>query len=56
MAVSAHAPLSIWAVSDGRAGIENQVLGLAEAVARLTPTEVTVKRLAFKPLFDRWLR
>ncbi|WP_296814430.1 mitochondrial fission ELM1 family protein [Brevundimonas sp.] len=54
MAVSAHAPLSIWAVSDGRAGIENQVLGLAEAVARLTPAEVTVKRLAYKPLFDRW--
>ena len=54
MAVSAHAPLSIWAVSDGRAGIENQVLGLAEAVARLTPAEVAPKRLAYKPLFDRW--
>lgn len=47
-------PLSIWAVSDGRAGIENQVLGLAEAIQRLTPAEITPKRLRFSPLFDRW--
>ncbi len=46
-------PLTVWAVADGRAGIENQALGLAEAVARLTPAEITVKRLKFKPLFDR---
>jgi len=46
-------PLTIWAVSDGRAGIENQALGLAEAVARLTPAEITVKRLRYAPLFDR---
>ena len=46
--------LTIWAVSDGRAGIENQVLGLAEAVARLVPADIIVKRLHYAPLFDRW--
>lgn len=40
--------LSIWAVSDGRAGIEAQGLGLAQAVARLRPAEVSIKRLAFR--------
>jgi hypothetical protein len=40
--------LSIWAVSDGRAGIENQALGLAEAVARLTPARVETKRIAYR--------
>ncbi len=48
------APLRIWAVSDGRAGIENQVLGLAEAVARLTPSEITPKHLRWRKAFD-WL-
>ncbi len=48
------APLTIWAVSDGRAGIENQALGLAEAIARLTPAEVVVKRIHYSALFDRW--
>jgi mitochondrial fission protein ELM1 len=42
------APLSIWAVSDGRAGIEGQVTGLAEAVARLRSAEVSVKRLTWR--------
>lgn len=46
--------IRIWAVSDGRAGIENQVLGLAEAVARLTPADVTVKRVAYKHGLGRW--
>ena len=46
------APLAIWAVSDGRAGIENQALGVAEAVARLRPAEISIKRIAWKP----WLR
>ena len=41
-------PLNIWAVSDGRAGIEAQALGLAEAVARLRPAQVSVKRIAWK--------
>ena len=47
-------PLTLWAVSDGRAGIANQVLGLAEAVARLTPADIVVKTLRYAPLFDRW--
>lgn len=41
-------PLRVWAVSDGRAGIEAQVVGLSEALARLVPCEVTVKRVAWK--------
>lgn len=40
--------LSIWAVSDGRAGIEAQAVGLAQAVARLRPAKVSVKHLAFR--------
>jgi len=46
-------PLNIWAVSDGRAGIESQVLGLAEAVARLRPAAITPKRVRFGGLYDR---
>jgi len=45
---------AIWAVSDGRAGLANQVLGLAEAVARLSPRPVTVKTADFTPAW-RWL-
>ncbi len=45
------APLRIWAVSDGRAGIEAQALGLAEAVARLKPAEIVCKRIAW----PRWM-
>jgi mitochondrial fission protein ELM1 len=41
-------PLRIWAVSDGRAGIEAQALGLAEAVARLRPALITVKRIGWR--------
>ncbi len=40
--------LIIWAVSDGRAGIEAQALGLAEAVARRRPARVVVKRIGWK--------
>ncbi|HEX8570862.1 MAG TPA: mitochondrial fission ELM1 family protein [Caulobacteraceae bacterium] len=43
----------IWAVSDGRAGIENQVLGLAEAVARLTPAQVEIKRVKYDGILGR---
>jgi mitochondrial fission protein ELM1 len=46
-------PLSIWVVSDGRTGIENQALGLAEAVQRLTPADITVKRICWRQAFDR---
>ena len=53
MAKAQKPPLTIWAVSDGRAGIEAQVVGLADAVARLTPAEITVKRIAWKAPFGR---
>jgi mitochondrial fission protein ELM1 len=45
--------LSIWTVSDGRAGIENQALGLAEAIARRTPARITVKRVSLRTPW-RW--
>ena len=48
MAQAQPPPLSIWAVSDGRAGIEAQALGLAEAVARLRPATVVVRRVRWK--------
>lgn len=48
------APLSVWVVSDGRAGIQNQALGLAEAVARLTPAEIAIQTVRWRPAFDRW--
>lgn len=37
--------LQCWVVTDGRAGIENQALGLAEAVARRTAIRITTKRI-----------
>lgn len=46
-------PLIIWAVSDGRAGIEAQALGLAEAVARQRPAEVVVKRVGWRGVLGR---
>lgn len=46
-------PLSIWVVSDGRTGIQNQALGLAEAVARLTPAQIVIKQVRWRPAFDR---
>lgn len=33
--------------------MENQALGLAEAVARLTPADIVVKRVRWRTLFDR---
>jgi mitochondrial fission protein ELM1 len=48
MAKATPPHLTIWAVSDGRAGIEAQALGLAEAVARLRPAQVAVKHVAWK--------
>lgn len=48
MAVQPKAtPLTIWAVSDGRAGIENQVIGLAEAVARQHKATIEIKRVGW---------
>ncbi len=40
-------PLHVWVVTDGRAGIENQALGLAEAISRQAQAEITVKRIAW---------
>lgn len=55
MEVEPHrAPLSVWVVSDGRTGIENQALGLAEAVQRLFPSEITIKRIRWRAAFDKW--
>lgn len=34
-----------WAVTDGRPGMENQALGLAEALAALQPLHIEVKRV-----------
>lgn len=45
-------PLDVWVVTDGRAGIEAQALGLAEAVAELAAARITVKRVRWRP----WLR
>ena len=50
-------PRLIWAVSDGRAGIDNQVLGLAEAVARQiatdgSPAQIVHKQIGWKAPFD----
>lgn len=41
-------PLTVWAVSDGRAGIENQALGLAEAIGRRVPANIRVKRVRLR--------
>ncbi len=44
------APLRLWLVGDGKAGHENQSLGLADALARLTPVTVehlTIPRSSF---------
>lgn len=48
-----RSPLSVWVVSDGRAGIENQALGLAEALQRLSPSVITVKRVGWRKAFDK---
>lgn len=51
-------PLVVWAVSDGRAGIEAQVVGLAGALARLRPCDVVVKKIGWKGAMGRlpwWL-
>ncbi len=34
-----------WALSDGRSGVENQALGLAEAIGRLTPLKIIAHRI-----------
>lgn len=58
MADTPPSPLTVWAVSDGRAGMEAQALGLAEAVARRRPAQIAVKRIGWTPPVGRlpwWL-
>lgn len=58
MAKQAPPPLTIWAMSDGRAGIEAQAVGLAEAIARQRKAQVVVKRIGWKSWLGRlpwWL-
>jgi mitochondrial fission protein ELM1 len=50
---SDQTPLSIWVVSDGRTGMENQALGLAEAVQRLFSSSITIKRVRWRSAFDK---
>lgn len=47
-------PLTIWTVTDGRAGIENQAVGLAEAIARRVPARIVKKRVQLRTPFS-WL-
>jgi mitochondrial fission protein ELM1 len=51
--VGLQKPLSIRVVSDGRIGMENQALGLAEALQRLSPSEITVRRVKWRKAFDK---
>lgn len=48
MTADAAAPLTIWAVSDGRAGMRDQAVGLAEAVARKRSSRVSVKTIGWR--------
>lgn len=45
--------LTIWAVSDGRTGIANQAIGLAEAVARLRRANVRIKTVKWQGRIGR---
>ncbi|MDP1872933.1 MAG: mitochondrial fission ELM1 family protein [Phenylobacterium sp.] len=48
MTDSTETPLRVWVVSDGRTGIENQGLGLVEALGALRPVELTIKRVGWR--------
>jgi len=45
--------ISCWVVTDGRAGIEAQALGLAEAVAEFRTIEISTKRISVQAPFRR---
>ena len=47
-------PLRLRVVSDGRIGIQNQALGLAEAVQRLRPADIEICRIGWRSAFDKW--
>lgn len=53
VAPPAERPLELWAVSDGRVGMENQALGLCEAIARQAPARIVKKRVVWTPGFER---
>jgi mitochondrial fission protein ELM1 len=46
-----NSALSCWIISDGRRGIENQAMGLAEAVARLRPMNIDRKIISNGQVF-----
>lgn len=46
--------LTIWTVTDGRAGIEAQALGLAEAIARRSNARISRKRIGLRTPWS-WL-
>ncbi len=51
-------PLTIWAMSDGRAGIQAQSVGLAEAIGRQRRSDIVIKRIGWKSWLGRlpwWL-
>ena len=50
--IPASGPI-VWSLSDGRAGMRNQALGLAEATARLTGGIVIEKTLVIRQPWDR---
>lgn len=43
----------IWVISDGRRGIENQALGLAEAIGRIRPVKIIRKIIGSDPNFAK---
>lgn len=53
-APDAERPLELWAVSDGKIGMENQALGLCEAIARQTSAHIVKKRVIWRRGADRW--
>jgi mitochondrial fission protein ELM1 len=48
-----HPQLIVWVISDSKPGHVNQSLGLAEALARATPTEIHL--LPAQPVWRAWL-
>ena len=50
---SDQTPLTIQVVSDGRTGMENQALGLAEAIQRLFSSRIVIKQIRWRKAFDK---
>jgi len=49
--MSHQTALSCWVISDGRRGIENQALGLAEALDRLRPLNIEIMQMESSAVF-----